>query len=324
MILDDEMRRGSPSSAVRYLATVAVTGAAGFALLAGAPDPATAHNGRLVASVYILRDGDEPGPDEPQVTYELWLKRPGRHFSPIQDGVVHSEHAVSHDGRWLAYFDWQTPTLLVRHVSRSGRLGPRRALKRFDRVHPGVTDISLGVGWSADGRRLAVMSTGRSDDDTYLTILRRDGRLVRRVRCDCPGGGGQPVWSRRGTIVYSSGGVLYRVDASGHHARRMFRSEQACEWAPPPTWTRDGRKVSFACGRSITTLDLATGARRAFKPRLIEQAIDSLAWAPDGRSIALAAGPTMVEVRSDGTRAREIPMYGYMSWGGVSNLAWVP
>ena len=106
--------------------------------------------------------------------------------------------------------------------------------------------------------------------------------------------------------------------------RRVIGNERACEAAPPPTWTPDGRKVSFACGSSIITLDLASGARRAFKPKLIREGINSLAWAPDGRSIALVAGATMVEVRADGTRPREIPMHEGMYSGGIWNLAWVP
>jgi len=165
--------------------------------------------------------------------------------------------------------------------------------------------------WSPDGRFIAAFQ-GRG-----ITVARRDGRVVRRVRT--VGSTAYLTWSpdgRRFAYVTlhcdepagrqdPSCGTLWvvRVDGSG---KRRASAEHAVavvySFERPYAWSPDGRRIAFAGFEGLVVSDVATGRRHALDPTRRSEAVPD--WSPDGRRLLYTYGSSLVTSAPDGSGRR--------------------
>ena len=128
------------------------------------------------------------------------------------------------------------------------------------------------------------------------------------------GRGDWPAWSRDGRrIAFKRGAALYVADARGRGARRLAPAARNAFYRyvfdvdrvdAAPSWSADGRSITYANGGEVWIVDVATAERRRLtRSRLADAAPE---WSPDGRWIAWVCGVNVCVSRPDATRRRAI------------------
>jgi Tol biopolymer transport system component len=158
------------------------------------------------------------------------------------------------------------------------------------------TSIAYGPDWSPDGRRLVFERNDGSDSDLWIVGANGDGlrRLTRgpstprRESFDL-----FPDWSRRGVIVFArdesseTAGTeirnLYAIRPDGRGLRRLTNGG----WHTSPSWSHDGRRLAWVCGKGICRMQ-ADGKRRG-RVAAAGTATDP-AWHPNGRALVISRG----------------------------------
>jgi TolB protein len=167
---------------------------------------------------------DENG--NPEDTYLYVTQADGSNYNRIGNGT---EPDWSPAGNWIVYRSNPADTDgcpgIWRIRSDGSDKGPLAA---------GVPDAGVCAGggsdpsFSPDGKRVAFVS---SDGTTIYTTSLRGGRKHRVTRD--PSVKTSPVFSPNGrSVVYSAGGVLWRVPAKGGRAKRIAGGGAYVAWQP--------------------------------------------------------------------------------------------
>jgi TolB protein len=216
---------------------------------------------------------------------------------------------------------------------RNGRIAltgaPHRLARLFTMKSDGsdvraVSGVPKGIvtspDWSPDGKRIVFVLdtsplTGKCCPNfpTSLYVVQPNGSGFRRLT---PKGSFDetPAWSRDGTRIAfararpdGSGGRLYVMDADGSRQRPLTAGVSGGE--QDPTWSPDGRRVTFLAGEDIHVVDVASRRERSLLHG--EVMASAPAWSPNGVWIAFVAGldpwdSNLVLMRPDGTHRRTI------------------
>ena len=178
--------------------------------------------------------------------------------------------------------------------------------------------------WSPDGGSCAFAGIGGPtlSSPAGIYTARADGSVIRRVT---PPGrrAGEPTWSRRGKIAFTSGDAnpdVYVVNPDGSSLRRLTR-----RGGYQPDWSPHGKLLAF--GREVTGRAQYIYVVRSDGRRLRRLARGrEPAWSPDGKWIAFnrnaddiyvirtnGSGLRRIANGSDGT-VRKIVTYAEPSW----------
>lgn len=140
--------------------------------------------------------------------------------------------------------------------------------------------------WSADGRRIAfVSSRGQGDDEIY--VMDWNGANQRDVSNHSPGTDSDPAWSPDGQrIVFTKDQDIYTVNADGTGLKPIVTGP-AIDYHP--SWSPDGIHIAFNSNRSGNadiyminadgsgpTTQLTNNPSQDYSP----------AWSPDGQRVA--------------------------------------
>jgi Tol biopolymer transport system component len=156
------------------------------------------------------------------------------------------------------------------------------------------------LGWSPDGRLVAVAAYEKRWRPTIRIVEARSGRLVRRLKADArlsPGSftaDGRKlafVAGKRVVVANLRTGAVRSVPGWG-------RGPQEVAWSP------DGTRLAIAARRGLAVIDPATG-EGATRRYADAYAYDSLAWIPDGTQIVYglrrSEGATVMVADATGT-----------------------
>ena len=150
--------------------------------------------------------------------------------------------------------------------------------------------------WSPNGARIAFT---RSDLDTQIYVMKRNGTGLRRLTTDPQGASYQPDWSPDGTRIAfvderGDNADSYVMNADGTHVTRLT-TDPAADLSPD--WSPDGHSIVFASYRnSPEDDDLAQiyvmNADGSGQHRVVIDADDDIRpeWSPDGAKIAFEGG----------------------------------
>jgi hypothetical protein len=213
--------------------------------------------------------------------------------------------SLSPDGRTMAYVISRSAEglrLVVADVE-SGRVRATLATPGV-RTHFDALGVLYSAGsWSPDGRRLAVVTYAKGNNEIAL-VDAASGRVVRRLRPRDAGSITTLAWSPDGTRIAFSGTTggpsdLGIVDLASGETRWLTRDRHA---DLHPTWSPDGASLAFVTDRGegaeagsdfarlryvplrLAVADVATGAVRLVAG-LPGTAHANPQFAPDGASL---------------------------------------
>jgi dipeptidyl aminopeptidase/acylaminoacyl peptidase len=162
----------------------------------------------------------------------------------------------------------------------------------------GVVDLTLssdGIAadpaWSADGKKIAFTSDGRSsgfERDVY--VMNADGSNVVRVTAhQCGDHASQPAWSPDGSkiLFYCDDGSddeLYQINVDGSGFTQLTNNSTVDR---SPAWSPDGTKIAFADDRGdIYTINPDGTNVTKLTTNPVATVGGSPNWSPDGSRIA--------------------------------------
>jgi Tol biopolymer transport system component len=188
---------------------------------------------------------------------------------------------------------------------------------------PGANGPNAYPAWSADGRRIAFMSTRNGNAEVY--VMNADGTGQRRLTNNSEFDS-LPAWSPDGTkIVFQSqrdgDNELYTMNADGTEQTRITNRPG---WDAEPAWSPDGRRIAFARSTIGFPIDLFTMnpdgtdvtqvPTASEHPECEDQRFDgSPDWSPDGKKLVFhrfdcttAAWTSIRTINVDGTDERAV------------------
>ena len=166
---------------------------------------------------------------------------------PLVDGTRPSAGKISPDDAWVAYFwneaGYSRPLNL--YVVPSGGGAPSKLTSFTSRVPESSKPITwplsspgVFVEFSPDSRRILF----GYDGDLYVAAV--DGHAVERLT-RTNAGESEAVWAPDGkSIVYTSGGALYRMSYPGPGIHQLTSPEGEASHSTP-RWSPDGARIAF-------------------------------------------------------------------------------
>src|SRR5581483_4768533 len=114
-----------------------------------------------------------------------------------------------------------------------------------------------------------------------IYLVRRDGSGLRRLTTAGGGDGGLAISPDGRTVLFASGGAIFRIGIDGTGLRRVTAGFS-------PSWSPDGRRIAFARndGVYLARAD-GSGARKLVTDRYPESAAPT--WSPAGDRVAYVA-----------------------------------
>jgi Tol biopolymer transport system component len=176
-----------------------------------------------------------------------------RRIVPPRVGL--SGYEWSPNGRWIAYIDARNSLWLVKPEG----TGLRRLLR-------GSTLASMGLSWSPDGKKIAIISPGplakgKTADNCVLYVVPIHGLQQWKLGDATTSCWGAPAWSPRGDeIAYAADGLssgiwVIHPDGSGN------RQVSPYGWSfPGPSWSSDGAQLVF----NVSVYGWGPGGYRSF------------------------------------------------------------
>jgi len=199
----------------------------------------------------------------------------------------------SPDGRFLFLTSGFEDATFVPGPERSGKIA-LYVLDTQTGTRTRLTDsveITVGVSWAPDGKRLAYAGKGKDDSRPDIFIVNRDGSGTRRL-VNLPTADLNPRWSPDGkSILFVSaphdsqgqGIGFYVVDVKT--AKLTFVADFA-GW-PNIQWTPDGRSVLVGASKSTMTLASPDGKSRT---TVADVGLDAV-FSPDGSELFYRTPP---------------------------------
>jgi len=247
--------------------------------------------------------------------------------------------AVAPQGDRIAYFSDRRQYTDVYLMSALDGKVLRRVIRGERNVHfETIPSFRSSITWSPDGRRLALTAKSGGEDVLYV-VSAGSGRILKRFELPCEALS-YPSWSPVADSIVVVGvddgrSDLWLVDAA-RGARRRLTDDSYDE--KDPTWTPDGRTITFSSDRlapvvlhpmrrergfgayGIFGLDLGTGQ--------VTRTIDTFgddhapAWSSDGRKLAFVSdreGTPNIYLfdRADSSLTQLTDVLG-----GVQSLSW--
>jgi Tol biopolymer transport system component len=227
--------------------------------------------------------------------------------------------AISRDGRFIAFATRRGRLAVAKLDIRRGRtLGPARLLRGVTPPH--------AVAWSPHGTKLA-LTQGQSNG--RLSIIGRDGRGLRKLRCSCPA-----VEADQGGFAWSRAGIAFGATPAGGEPRGIFvvqpdgrglhrvTASAGGDDDNQPVWSPDASRLAFVRGGERVYVVAAGGG----PVRLVARVGHAPAWAPSGRFIAYVAGRGESSLRvkdlATGARWQVLLPDRLANYGGISQLIW--
>jgi Tol biopolymer transport system component len=179
-----------------------------------------------------------------------------------------------------------------------------------------LTQRSILLAWSPDGRRLASPSIGKSGLSSGIAVMNANGsgrKLLTR------GNDSGPAWSPSGALIaFETGagkkGGIAVVSPSGGGLKQLTHGPDY-----DPVWSPDGTRLVFdeaVRGSDVLYVIRSDGSgRRRLVGAPHGQGFRDLAWSPDGKWISFTRGPALGRsphafdvslVRPDGTGLRSL------------------
>jgi len=227
---------------------------AALASAAGATVPARHRGRRLVTAspaVWALLAGSvvlaalgwiRRGPRPPAPITKVYLQAPGRVRMPV---IPHL--AISPDGSRIAFVGLDS--LLIRRIY-------IRALDRVDVAPVAGTEGAIQPFFSSDGQSIAFAQDGK-----LRTVALRGGAVTTLADWEQALGG---TWGTDSTIVFSSGGSLFRVSATGGPRRSLLPARTRRSFVRPAFVPGSRRILAQAVGDSagVVSVGLEDGSVR--------------------------------------------------------------
>jgi Tol biopolymer transport system component len=247
--------------------------------------------------------------------------------------------AVSPQGDRIAYFsDRRQYTDVYVMSALDGKVLRRVVRGERNAQFEAIPSFRSSLTWSPDGRRLALTAKSAGRDVLYIVDPQK-GKALKRFELPCDALY-YPAWSPVGDSIVVAGvkdgrSDLWLVHAADGATRRLTDDSYD---EKEPTWTPDGRRITFASDRlapvvlqplrhekaygsyGIFDLDLAGG--------LVTRVLDTFgddhapAWSPDGRRLAFisdrgGAPNIFLYDREDSTFTQLTDVMG-----GIQSLSW--
>jgi Tol biopolymer transport system component len=199
--------------------------------------------------------------------------------------------AIAPDGRFAAY-------TTIDEKGQSVHLQQIATGSSVTIVPPGPTTHYIGINFSADSNY--VLTTGY-DNSIYgvvaevpllggpATALVKDADTAAALSPD-----GVHLAVTRDVLQKGESQLLV-ADRDGTH-ERVLATLSFPEGAHSPAWSPDGKRIAVAHGRSIVTIDAATGAKTNVPLAGWHGSIKDVAWTPGGDALLVSA----VDERSGG------------------------
>ena len=150
--------------------------------------------------------------------------------------------------------------------------------------------------WSADGQRIAFVSSREHGSNIYL--MNADGTGEQKLT-DLRWGAYMPSWSPDGThIAFSGRGLkeytdqfeIYVINMDGS---RLVTLTSSFEDEENPTWSPDGGKIAFSSPEGICVMN-ADGSDRRVVVANGKWRYMAPAWSPDGHWLAFTADNKLI------------------------------
>jgi len=171
--------------------------------------------------------------------------------------------------------------------------------------------------WSPDGTRLAFVRGNPGAGPGCrkncrpakysLFVMDANGRNERRVAV-CDGACGGPwftmfaglSWSPDSSRIVLSAHGLSIVDVATGKLRRLGLSGTG------PAWSPDGRRIAYASGSRLLTVNTSGTPRPTVLIRLPRYSVDTISWAPNSQTIAFDGPDTIYTVHADGSKLTSV------------------
>lgn len=179
-------------------------------------------------------------------------------------------------------------------------------------------DHVVGLGWSPDGARLAVL-TGAG---TLFILDARDGQAIHTLPAAHAVGALTLDWAAGGLATGGQDGKIRLWDADGGTALATFDGADGGKrtWVEQVRWSPDGTLLATTAGKTLRVWNPSVGTEQFIEHTAHPSTLAALCWRPDSKAVGVGfyGGAALY-------RLGETLPYELMEWkGSILSLAWSP